>query len=471
MAGPTLAHLCRYAQPSSLSGPELRLATSDGAQQSPHFFSGTLARPRLSAQCLRTLSRVVQARYHVPAAMLDRILALADPIVTSGAGMLRFEGFSSCASVYCRMDLVPEAFAKVAEASPGTTNVDFNGEMRAALSGVRDGDPLALSVGAKEVIVESGPSRVVERKVPLPVRWLKGLVEVQAYQAAMSPRFEVAGPEAVRFLRSLPRSGTKHPGWVVASGRTLRLSQREAPAAARVVGIERLRPLEDLAVSARKMRCYADERNGASAWELDLEIGRFVLVLSPEVWRGFSGEGQALAHLASQRDEALIARARASLKWQQRIDLDALAREWSVAPDGVAAAMSALGARGLVGYDLALGSYFHRELPFDMSLIEALQPRLVAARKIVSDGVVALVGDGEATVAGTGVTHRVRFEEDPPRCTCPWFARHQGMRGPCKHVLAAQILAEEREWGSQPSPTISEGSSKRGTSTRAPRSS
>ena len=27
--------------------------------------------------------------------------------------------------------------------------------------------------------------------------------------------------------------------------------------------------------------------------------------------------------------------------------------------------------------------------------------------------------------------------------TCPWFAKHQGTRGPCKHVLAVQIHAEE----------------------------
>jgi uncharacterized Zn finger protein len=51
----------------------------------------------------------------------------------------------------------------------------------------------------------------------------------------------------------------------------------------------------------------------------------------------------------------------------------------------------------------------------------------------------------EADVRGTDVTHRVRLGEGVPRCTCPWFAKHQGDRGPCKHVLAAQLAIEARE--------------------------
>ena len=45
-------------------------------------------------------------------------------------------------------------------------------------------------------------------------------------------------------------------------------------------------------------------------------------------------------------------------------------------------------------------------------------------------------------MAGSGVSHRVRLGPDGARCTCPWFARHQGQRGPCKHVLAVQLVME-----------------------------
>jgi predicted nucleic acid-binding Zn finger protein len=33
----------------------------------------------------------------------------------------------------------------------------------------------------------------------------------------------------------------------------------------------------------------------------------------------------------------------------------------------------------------------------------------------------------------------VRWAADGPHCTCPWFARYAGRRGPCKHVLAVQL--------------------------------
>ena len=106
-----------------------------------------------------------------------------------------------------------------------------------------------------------------------------------------------------------------------------------------------------------------------------------------------------------------------------------------------------LGARGLVGFDLAEGKYFHRELPFDLSRVETLQPRLKDARKLLEQQLVQIVKQDndriEALVAGTGVEHRVRLSTDRARCTCPWFAKHQGTRGPCKHVLAVQILVEK----------------------------
>jgi hypothetical protein len=108
-----------------------------------------------------------------------------------------------------------------------------------------------------------------------------------------------------------------------------------------------------------------------------------------------------------------------------------------------------LGARGLVGYDLAEQAYFHRELPFDLEKLEALQPRLLDARKLVGSGGVrierndATTGQVEATVRGTEVEHLVRLGPDGERCTCPWYAKHRNERGPCKHILAVQISLDD----------------------------
>ncbi len=454
MAGPALAYDYRYQYPSLLeeghgsAGASLRLATcSAGSERHPHFFEGRLLRPGRAAELLRTLVEVVQSRFHIPAATLARILALADPIVTGSGELLRFEGFSACCSTYGRVDLLPDAIAGTWHGR-GTTNVDFNAPMRAALARVRDSDRVGLAVGSDLVSLSRGSDSVVERKVALPVRWLKGLVEVQAYQARMVRKLEVPGFEAARFLRSLPRGSATTSGHVVPSGRGLRLSQVAAGDGIRVGGVQRLHILDDLARHAKMLRIYADTQNEASAWELVLDEARFTLVLSPDVSRGFSGEGQVLAELAGESWKEALPRVRAALNWDRRIEPVAVAARCELQRDNIVAALAALGARGLVGYDLAEGAYFHRELPFDLDKVDALQPRLVDAKKLVATGAVRIErndrdrGQIEAAVRGSEVEHIVRISPDSERCTCPWYAKHRTDRGPCKHILAVQMTIE-----------------------------
>ena len=180
-----------------------------------------------------------------------------------------------------------------------------------------------------------------------------------------------------------------------------------------------------------------------------MDEARFHLVLSPDVFRGFSGEGQVLTEPARHRWEDVLPQVRASLQWEATVDAAALSRAFDLTRDSVHAALSALGSRGLVGYDLAEGAFFHRVLPFNMTLVETLHPRLKDARKLVAEGGVRVVrqdAEGvEAYVKGSGVEHRVRLGGQDARCSCPWYAKNQGERGPCKHVLAVQITLERAE--------------------------
>jgi hypothetical protein len=331
----------------------------------------------------------------------------------------------------------------------GTTNVDFTAPLCAALAQVRDSDQVGISVGVDRFELSRERQSVVERKVSLPIRWLKGFVEAQAYQARMDRGLEVSGVEARRFLRSLPRASISSTCWIVPTGRALRLSQHHTGGAIGVGGIERLRVLEDLSGHAKTLRIYFDQETQASAWELVLEGARFHLVLSPEVSRGFSGEGQALDDLAGESWRQILPRVHASLRWESSINMQSLARTLGTSEESIKAALSVLGARGLVGLDLAEKSYFHRELPFDLSRVDVLQPRLKEARTLVAEGKVQFSrreGDHvEAFVEGTGVEHRVTGSGEEWKCTCPWYAKHRGNRGPCKHVLAVQIAMKTTE--------------------------
>jgi hypothetical protein len=351
--------------------------------------------------------------------------------------------------VYARLDLLPGATeGDVLER--GTTNVDFNAPMLGALARLRDGDNVELSVGADEVRLEHGSDAVVEKKVRLPLRWIKGFVEVQAFLSRMERVHEISGAEGLRFLRSLPRSTTRRSTtWVVPARAGLRITQQKSADGVSVVALERLRVLESLAHHARRLRVYRDEKTGANAWELEHDDFRFHLALSPEVWRGFSGEGQVLESLADDDWQDQLARVRALLTWNAVIDIRELTAKTGAAATTIQRALAALGSRGLVGYDVEEQAYFHRELPFDLSQVEKLQPRLVNARKLVAAGKVRIGrrdnAETEVFIEGTGVEHRVRISESDAKCTCPWYAKHQNERGPCKHILAAQITLDKED--------------------------
>lgn len=457
----TLAY--RYATPSVLLRDKLSLATSGGITEAgpavhPYFFTGFLAEPGPAAQALLATAAIARAQYHVAA---STIRMLRDPVVTSNADRLRFESFSACCGVHARLDLPPEAL-EAAPVTSGTTNVDFNPPMRAALAGaVATASQILLKVGDEEVTAVTEQASVTERKVELPARWVKGFGEVSALHARMRLVAELTGPDAQRFISSLPRTA-RSPLWAVPAGRTLSLAASPRQGAACLAGPERLGELRPLLRFTKKLRVYAPPgADGAdsgdlplpapsalaassaasSAWELTLggTGARFTLTLSPEKYRGFSGEGALLGALAAPEttadDAELIG---LLLGWGPVIDLTDLTASANLSTERTVAALAALASSGKVGYDLADAAYFHRELPLGAD-VERVHPRLADARELVATGQVTLTEGG--AMSGD---HRVRFGRGQDRaagdtCTCPWWGKHQGTRGPCKHVLAARI--------------------------------
>lgn len=447
MCAATLDFTYQYEFASGLGETEqgvgLRLATCGAQQEHPFFFAGKMLAPRETGVMLLALSEVVRTHFFLPRP------PFTDPVVTSNATMLRFEGFSGCCGVYARVDLPAEAF-RTDFLGCGTTNVDFNSPMRTALARLQDSEDIRLAVGSDGVELAKGEDTIVEKKVKMPIRWIKGFSEVQIYQPMMQPKLEIPGPEARRLIRSLPRSGSpKQPSFITQSGRSFRLSQRGAAGAVRFHGTHRLRVLEPLLNTAKSVKVWADEDSGTTGWEVTLKAGRFFLMLSPEVYRGFSGEGQALQRLAGNSWQDALPHVQDQLQWQSQLDVAELAQSTARTADEVLAALAVLGSRGLAGFDAGRGAYFHRQLPFDLDKVEELQPRLRDARKLLEKGGLKVVKqsgeDAEVEVPGTGVTHLVRLRSEGDKCTCPWFSKHQGQRGPCKHVLAARMYLEGDE--------------------------
>lgn len=431
-----------YAAPSAFAaasgGGRLGLATSggvstEGAVAHPRFFTGLLTRADVGAAGLLALADVAQTRYFQPQPTLAR-----DPVVTCNGDRLRMESFSACAGVYARLDVLSEALDGEVTAL-GTTNVDVNGPLREALARVGGAEPMHLAVGPDELVVTTLDGATVEKKVPLPERWLRSFAEVQAIASGFDLRAELPAAEAVRFLRGLPRRAGIL--WMQPAGRGLRPTSRPGPGAVCLAGAARLATLLPLLRFAKRLRVYgppvpAGSGPVASAWELELPGMRYVVTLSPEERRGFSGEGAVLEALASDEaagDADLVA---ALLAFEPRLDPADLADRSGLAVPRVRDALTQLGTGGKVGYDTAEAAFFHRELPYDASRVAAMNPRLRAAHALADQGAVQLA-DGVARVTSGDTTYQVRPERGS--CTCPWWADHRGGRGPCKHVLAVRL--------------------------------
>lgn len=442
MSGAAVEYVYRYPFASELTSkasPQLRLATCTDLESSPYFFQGGLRHPHQAAKLMLALVWLLRSRFHRP----EMAVFATDPIVTAHEDFLRFEVFSSCCSVYARVDLPPDGIdGKTLHC--GTTNVDFNPPMLAALGKVGANDELQLSVGVDEVVLHHKAGQVVERRVQLPVRWLKGLVAVTAYSSRFQLVHEVGWLAAQKFFRSLPR-GVEHRShwWVCKSGNGLRLSQRESNDAVETGGIERLRALEDLVHLAKSLRIYRADDAEASCWELVFDGARLTLVMTHDVWRGFSGEGQGLKEMATPLADQKLAAARSALRWQAVVDPNEHAKT-ATARNELELGLRHLATQGLVGFDSGEGRYFHRELPFDFAAVEKLQPRLKAARKLIQEGRVSCLANGGFAVRGGDTTHTIGWRENEPTCTCPWYAKHQNRRGSCQHILAVEIFTEEQ---------------------------
>lgn len=443
-----IQHTYKYSHHSELDAGagkmRLRLAAEIRPMDEVQFFEGDVLDPFNAARCLRAVSDLVGTRYYVPPGMLARILREADPVATVGDAEVRFEGFSACCSTYIRHDIDSGGYA-AERLTPGTTNVDFGADMRAALAKVQADTRLRLSVRTDAVELKSDDDKVIEKRVALPIRWVKGFAEVQAHVADMTHRISLPKVQAQKFLRSLPRGQSDHEQWVTPTVQGARLSVRPLASGVMIKGTQRLRLFEQLAAAANVLEVYSSDRHGSSAWVLNFGSQRLTLVLNSEPWRGFSGDGQLLSDLARNKKSAL-ASVKAQLSWQSRLDSGEIANATGHTRDDVDHAFAMLASQGLLGFDLQNGSYFHRVLPFDLDQVTKLNPRLISARELVDQNAVKVQKDGSgirAEVVSQGVTHQVHVSEIASRCTCPWFARNQGKRGPCKHILATEMKAEQ----------------------------
>ncbi|MCL2091898.1 MAG: SWIM zinc finger domain-containing protein [Micrococcales bacterium] len=440
-----------FAGESALVDDDLGLAlapalTPTGLVPVPSFFHGFATRPQVLARGLVTLADITATRYFRPAPTNVR-----DPVLTAQGDRLRAECFSACNGVYARLDLLGDGF-DAGEIGYGTTNVDITLATRQALTQVARDQLLHLDVGFEGLKVSSTDQTSHERPVQMPARWVPALGNAAAMHAGLVARVHLDATAARSFVAGLPSAtGRSKSGWVTPTRTGAQISPRPSADAVHIEGLHRLSALKRLltAIGGIWFHGPADGSPGAALVTVELPTARLVLGLTPETYRGYSGEGALLPALAGAtvtEDADLVS---VVLAFEPVIDVPRLAGSTGLTERRVADALAVLAASGRVGWDAHDQAWFHRELPADADRVDKDNPRLVAARKLVAEGAVEpWTGEPDVWAIRSGdTTYRVRLDpadDQTAMCTCTWYLRHGGGRGVCKHALAVQLTTQNQ---------------------------
>jgi SWIM zinc finger len=403
----------------------------------PCFFWGSLTDPYVTAKCWTTIAKVVRSSFGpVPP-------SLRDPIVSAGSERLRFEGFSSCNGVYVRLDMKPEAIDGEFIAN-GTTNVDFNDPMLNALNAIQKNEKVTLAVGHQDVQVITSKAKVTEKKVTLPMRWIKGLTSVQLYLADMDLKFELNKIQTIQLFQSLPKGTVKGDFFITKRAGKFMFSTLATADSVRIGGVQRLRLLEGILAIVDKIFIY--ESSDKQTCAIVAEFGKMQLLMafSPDSYRGFSGEGNVLETMTENLPIEWVYGLNSLLKSNETFDPTMLSIENDIDFGTMDNLTSNLSSMGLLGYDLSEKAHFYRRLPFKTERILSLNPRLKNAKKLIDNEDIEIVERRadyiEAKVKGSGVVHKVIIDNNSQRCTCDWFTAYQGKRGICKHILGVKMM-------------------------------
>lgn len=412
-------------------------------QSVPCFFYGNIKDAYLASRCMSVLANTVSSHFAIAPGVIAK---LRDPIVSVGNEELLFEAFSSCNSVYARVDILKSGLDGEFIHS-GCTNIDFNNETVRAFNAVSPSEKLLVGVGAKEVQFITEQTKTIEKKVTLPSRWIKGLGNVQVYLSEMELAFELKKIEAIQLFKSVPKTPIKADYYLCKIGPLFSFSPIQKPNSIKVGGIHRLNLLQNLIQSVSRLLIYKSDAEQSFAMVLDFGTIQMTYLFSNSVYRGFSGEGKQLEYLIENIPTALILGMNSFFKTNEVFNPTLISVENDIQLSTMQGLQATLSSVGLLGFNLHNNQYFYRRLPFKMERLLGFNPRLKNARAILEKGEIEVLEEKDnyikAKVKGSAdVYHTVIKNKSDYKCTCNWYTNHKNERGVCKHILALKMKEE-----------------------------
>ncbi len=405
-----------------------------------------------------------------------------DPVITVHPDEVFFECFSQDESTYGRLGTGYEVFKDVNEFACGTTNIDYSDALYKEFQKIRDYKTTDFNIDPSGFEVKTTQEdNFKEVKIDLPDSWVRGFLQVSSAMTLDKVSFDLHPMDVYNFCFILKRfkekKGPRSIRFVLKPGQPVKAifepwnyevvcsrspyhgtSEKEI----RIWGRRRLLILERLIPVTKKFTVNLLGTGLPSFFIADMGDMNFTLGLSGWTKNDWSRAGN-FDLLAPRAEIDLFTKAKVfeALKETWFATADELAQKLKMDRAVITGALSAYTQAGRVMFDLNRGVYRVRELsreplPFDQ--LRFANEREQEARTFVNDknvkSTLTLVEDNHKKITGRvtdqGKNHDTELLINADQrlvkasCTCRFFQKNKLFQGPCKHILATRIHANQK---------------------------
>ena len=399
-----------------------------------------------------------------------------DPIVSVQPDATFFEAFSADESTYARVTLPHSALDSAEPPVCGTTNIDFSLALEREFARARSYRELSLTVGSKSVSIDLGVSSVQEKKIDLPMSWVKGLVEVQAALSLDSVNLELSSSFVAdliaRLQSQIEKNGPRHLLFILEPGLPVRVrvepwgdeyidldSKYEGPERREIKfwGRRRIRVLENLLPLVEKVSVRLIDSGMPSFWSANLDGVKIDIGLSGWTAQNWAGRAKfsSLMPTADPKSPQTI-EATNYLKEQSKLTVAGLAKSMKVSALEAQSLLQRLCLLGLALYDADDSEYRWRQLFPEISFdqdndssreerfgLEIFNSKQVSASFEKDHGGSTLV-KADVVIEPNWFTVQLTIDIDGrvtyAQCDCNFFNYNKLRLGPCRHIVAASLV-------------------------------
>ncbi len=405
-----------------------------------------------------------------------------DPVITVHPDELFFECFSQDESTYGRLSCSYNIFKKINEFACGTTNIDYSAELYTEFQKIRDYKNTQLKIDPSGFEVQTEVQSYQEVKIDLPESWVRGFLQVSSAMTLAATKLELhpmdiynlclilrrhkekTGPRSLRYQLTPDK-----PIEIIIEPWNIRLSCHRSlytgntAQEIRVWGRRRLHVLERLISVVKGFTVYLLGTGMPSFYIAHLEDMDFTLGLSGWTANDWSHVGQfdlmAPRQQVDHMTQDLIFNALKS-NWQE--SAQSLSQRLNLDNSVVLSALGSYAQAGRVIYDINKQVYRVRELskePLPLEQLRFASPEEEMAHQLVTQNKVKikkLTGDtnngfnveGQVKEKSRSDTTALVIDKDQAlkqaTCSCPFYQHNKLYKGPCAHILALRIKAQQQ---------------------------